>query len=76
VKPSLGQRAWLLLAAGLLTSFLFDLAEDPGERHDIAATHLDIVADLVREAEVHRRDMVAGRPLFDELLPPEQGRAR
>ena len=49
---------------------LFNLAEDPSERRDIAATHPDVVADIVREAEVHRKSMVAGRPLFDELLPP------
>lgn len=49
---------------------LFNLAEDPGERHDLAATHREVVADLVREAEAHRRSMSPGRPLFDELLPP------
>ena len=49
---------------------LFDLVQDPGERRDIAAAHPEIVADLVREAEVHRRGMVPGRPLFDELLRP------
>ena len=49
---------------------LFNLAEDPGEKHDLAAAHPDIAADLVREADAHRRAMVAGRPLFDELLPP------
>jgi arylsulfatase A-like enzyme len=48
---------------------LFNLAEDPGERHDVAAAHPDIVADLVRAADAHRRSVVAGRPLFDELLP-------
>ena len=55
---------------------LFNLAEDPGERNDIAALHPDIVADLVREVEAHRRSMVAGRPLFDELLPAAQGQVK
>jgi len=47
---------------------LFNLAEDPGERRDVAASHPDVVADLAREAEAHRRTMVPGKPLFDELL--------
>jgi len=49
---------------------LFNLADDPGERHNIAALHPDIVAELTRLADTHRRDVVPGRPLFDELLPP------
>ena len=48
---------------------LFDLSVDPGERFDVAASHPDEVADLVREADAHRRTVTPGRPLFDELLP-------
>jgi len=48
---------------------LFNLADDPGERHNVAALHADVVADFVQEAAAHRKAMVAGRPLFDELLP-------
>ncbi len=49
---------------------LFDLAHDPGERYDVAAAHPDIVADLIKEAEAHRRTVVPTEPLFDRLMPP------
>jgi len=55
---------------------LFNLASDPGERENVAALHPEILADLIQEAESHRRNMIAGPPLFDELLPPPQGRGR
>jgi arylsulfatase A-like enzyme len=46
---------------------LFNLSEDPGERRDVAAEHPDVVADLVREAEAHRRTVMPGPPRFDRL---------
>jgi arylsulfatase A-like enzyme len=48
---------------------LFDLAEDPGEQRNVAAAHPDVIADLVREAEAHRKSVTMGKPLFDERLP-------
>jgi len=51
---------------------LFDLETDPGERFDVASVHPDIVADLVREADLHRSTVVPVNPLFDE--PPVPGR--
>jgi len=30
------------------------------------------VADLVKDADAHRRTVVATRPLFDDLLPARQ----
>jgi arylsulfatase A-like enzyme len=47
---------------------LFNVAEDPGERFNVAAMHPDIVADLVREAAEHRKTVGPSKPLFDELL--------
>jgi len=36
---------------------LFDLDADPGERHDVAAAHPDVVADLERLAEGYRVEL-------------------
>ena len=48
---------------------LFNLADDPGERFDVAAKHPDVVADLAKEAATHRATVTPGKPLFDQLLP-------
>ncbi len=39
---------------------LFDLADDPGERCDLAPAHPDLVADLLRAFESWEREVLAG----------------
>jgi uncharacterized sulfatase len=51
---------------------LFDLSVDPGERFDIAVDHPEIVQDLVRTADAHRKAVTPTRPLFDDLLASSQ----
>jgi arylsulfatase A len=49
---------------------LFDLAEDPGERFNIAESHPGVVADLEREAAAHKGTVVPVKGLFNALLAP------
>jgi arylsulfatase A len=51
---------------------LFNLSDDPGESHDVAAAHPDIVADLLKEAAAHKAAMKPGKPLFDEVATPSR----
>jgi hypothetical protein len=47
---------------------LFDVSVDPGERYNVAASHPDVVADLIELANAHRATVRPAKPLFDELL--------
>jgi arylsulfatase A-like enzyme len=47
---------------------LFNLADDPGERYDVASSHADLLAELQREVALHRKTLTPTRPLFDELI--------
>jgi arylsulfatase A len=47
---------------------LFNVADDPGEHYNVAASHADVIADLQREVAAHRKTLTPTKPLFDELL--------
>lgn len=42
---------------------------DPGERHDVAAEHPEVLDELMKVVDEHRRTLTPGQPLFDRLLP-------
>ncbi|PWU21535.1 MAG: arylsulfatase [Verrucomicrobia bacterium] len=43
---------------------LYDLNSDPSERFDIAGEQAEAVADIMREVEKHKRELVVGKPQF------------
>ncbi|HWX20047.1 MAG TPA: sulfatase [Candidatus Binatia bacterium] len=43
---------------------LFQPQNDPGEKFDVAADHPDVLADILREVEKHRKDLVLGKPQY------------
>jgi arylsulfatase A-like enzyme len=47
---------------------LFNLLEDPGELYNIAEAHPNVLADILKEAAIHRNSITPTKPLFDELL--------
>lgn len=61
LRPRLGQRAvrsegWKLLQDGA-NFYLFDVAKDPGERHDLTAEHLDLVRKLNAALDEWEKDV-------------------
>ena len=43
---------------------LFNIAEDPSEKVDVAKDHPEVAADLLRETEKHRAGVVPGKSQF------------
>lgn len=64
MMAAIRQGPWKLVWKTMLPSQveLFDLASDPGEQHDVAAQHPDIVAKLEKRVQQLSRDSVP--PLF------------
>jgi arylsulfatase A-like enzyme len=47
---------------------LYQLEHDPSEKYDIAKDHPDIVAELTKLAEDHKKAMVPGKPQLEEQI--------
>jgi arylsulfatase A-like enzyme len=44
--------------------WLFQLENDPSEKFDVAQDHPDVIADILREVEKHRTNLVPGKPQY------------
>lgn len=51
---------------------LFNLLEDPSEKHDIAADHPDIVADLLADVSAHKSSFTPAPDQVSPVIPPQQ----
>jgi hypothetical protein len=49
----------------------FDLASDPGERHDLSAEHPDVVARLTREIAAFEASLALARPILVDAAPQD-----
>jgi arylsulfatase A-like enzyme len=54
------------------TPLLFNLANDPSEKLDVASQYPEVVAEILREVDEHGAGMTEKPPLFDLLLEPNQ----
>lgn len=43
---------------------LYHLGHDPGEKFDVALKHPELIAELLKEAEKHRENLIPGTPQF------------
>ena len=47
---------------------LYNLEHDPSEKYDIAKEHPEIIAELTKLAEAHKKAMVPGKPQLEERI--------
>ena len=50
---------------------LYHLGHDPSEKYDISKKHPDVIENIRREAEQHRRTLVAGEDQLAKRLKPD-----
>ncbi len=50
------------------TPLLYHLGHDPSEKHDVAKSHPEVIADILREVERHRSTLVPGKDQLAERI--------